>query len=67
MRFSSTCSPCTPPQASGARTDAASDRDIHVRGDDEIAGRLAALDLDETTPRRALELLAELKTLAEEK
>jgi DNA mismatch repair protein MutS len=33
---------------------------------DEIARRLRALDVDETTPRRALELLAELKRLAED-
>jgi hypothetical protein len=35
-------------------------------GDNEIGRRLKALDIDETTPRRALELLAELKTLADE-
>ena len=34
--------------------------------DSEIARRLKELDIDETTPRRALELLAELKTLADE-
>ena len=33
--------------------------------DNEIAKRLRAIDVDETTPRQALELLAELKTLAE--
>jgi DNA mismatch repair protein MutS len=33
--------------------------------DDEIARRLRELDVDETTPRHALELLAELKRLAE--
>jgi DNA mismatch repair protein MutS len=33
--------------------------------DNEIVRRLKDLDVDETTPRRALELLAELKTLAE--
>jgi DNA mismatch repair protein MutS len=33
--------------------------------DNEITRRLKALDVDETTPRRALELLAELKKLAE--
>jgi DNA mismatch repair protein MutS len=32
---------------------------------DEIARRLKATDVDDTTPRRALELLAELKQLAE--
>ena len=32
--------------------------------DDEITTRLKAIDVDETTPRRALELLAELKKLA---
>ena len=51
----------------GARTEAATNRDIHLRRDDELARRLTALDLDETTPRRALELLTDLKTLAEEK
>jgi DNA mismatch repair protein MutS len=35
-------------------------------GDNEIVRRLKALDVDDTTPRRALELLAELKKLAEE-
>ncbi|MBI4887254.1 MAG: DNA mismatch repair protein MutS, partial [Acidobacteria bacterium] len=34
--------------------------------DDEIGRRLRALDLDDTTPRRALDLIAELKRLAEE-
>jgi len=34
-------------------------------GDDEISTRLRAVDIDETTPRQALELLAELKKLAE--
>ena len=33
--------------------------------DDEIARRLKDLNVDETTPRRALELLAELKELAD--
>ncbi len=33
--------------------------------DNEIVRRLKQLDVDETTPRHALELLAELKTLAE--
>ena len=51
----------------GARTNAAPDREGRSRRADELAGRLAAMDLDETTPRRALELLADLKTLAEEK
>jgi DNA mismatch repair protein MutS len=32
---------------------------------EELAQRLKALDVDETTPRQALELLAELKKLAE--
>ena len=36
------------------------------RRDNEIAKRLKDLDVNETTPRRALELLAELKKLAEE-
>jgi DNA mismatch repair protein MutS len=34
--------------------------------DNEIARRLRAVDVDETTPRQALELLAELKRLAQE-
>src|SRR5262245_35906573 len=34
--------------------------------DNEIAKRLREIDVDDTTPRRALELLAELKKLAEE-
>src|SRR5687768_11366582 len=34
--------------------------------DNEVMRRLKELDVDETTPRRALELLAELKTLADE-
>jgi DNA mismatch repair protein MutS len=34
-------------------------------GDNEIARRLRALDVDETTPRQALEVLAELKKLIE--
>ena len=33
--------------------------------DDEVARRLKALDIDETSPRQALELLAELKRLAQ--
>ena len=32
-------------------------------GDSEITRRLRAIDVDETTPRQALELLAELKKL----
>ena len=34
--------------------------------DNEIMRRLKALDIDETTPRRALELLAELRKMAED-
>ncbi|MBM3819244.1 MAG: DNA mismatch repair protein MutS [Acidimicrobiia bacterium] len=34
------------------------------RGDDELIRRLKAIDVDDTTPRRALELLAELKKLS---
>jgi DNA mismatch repair protein MutS len=34
--------------------------------DDEILQRLRAVDVDDTTPRQALELIAELKKLAEE-
>jgi hypothetical protein len=33
--------------------------------DDALVRRLKAIDVDDTTPRRALELLAELKRLAE--
>ena len=40
-------------------------RGIGSDRDEAIARRLAATDLDDTTPRRALELLAELKNLAE--
>jgi DNA mismatch repair protein MutS len=40
----------------------------HGHGDeDEIARRLRETDVDDTTPRRALELLAELKQLAEDR
>jgi DNA mismatch repair protein MutS len=35
-------------------------------GDNEVRKRLEAIDVDETTPRRALEWLAELKRLAED-
>ena len=35
-------------------------------GDDEIQRRLRSVDVDEITPRQALELVAELKKLAEE-
>ena len=41
-------------------------RDVHSSRDDVLARRLAAMDLDDTTPRQALELLAELKNLAED-
>ena len=41
-------------------------RDVHSSRDDLLARRLAAMDLDDTTPRQALELLAELKNLAED-
>jgi DNA mismatch repair protein MutS len=34
--------------------------------DSEIAKRLREIDVDDTTPRRALELLAELKKLADD-
>ena len=36
-----------------------------AEGDNELMKRLKAVDVDETTPRQALELLAELKKLAE--
>ena len=49
------------------RTHAAREGDVRPRRADALAGRLAAVDLDETTPRQALELLADLKKLAEEK
>jgi DNA mismatch repair ATPase MutS len=32
----------------------------------EIAARLKSIEIDETTPRQALELLADLKKLADE-
>ena len=48
------------------RTHVAPERDVRPRRADALAGRLAAMDLDETTPRQALELLADLKKLAEE-
>jgi DNA mismatch repair protein MutS len=35
-------------------------------GDNEITKRLRAIDVDDTTPRQALELLSELKKLAED-
>ena len=41
-------------------------RDAHSSRDDVLARRLAAMDLNDTTPRQALELLAELKHLAED-
>jgi DNA mismatch repair ATPase MutS len=34
--------------------------------DDEVAKRLREIDLDDTTPRQALALLAELKKLADD-
>ena len=37
------------------------------RVDDEVTRRLKAIDVDETTPRQALELLGALKKLAEDK
>ena len=49
----------------GAQAIAATEREVRSQRAGEIARRLAAVDLDETTPRRALELLAELKNLAE--
>jgi DNA mismatch repair protein MutS len=38
-----------------------------TRSDDELTRRLKAIDVDDTTPRQALELLEELKKLAEGK
>jgi hypothetical protein len=40
------------------------DREPSTR-DDEILQRLRAVDVDDTTPRQALELIAELKKLAD--
>ena len=37
-----------------------------AEGDGVLSKRLKEIDVDETTPRAALELLAELKRLAEE-
>ena len=53
-------------ERAGAPTDAAAGREVRSPRHTDIVHRLAALDLDETTPRRALELLADLKKLAEE-
>jgi DNA mismatch repair protein MutS len=39
---------------------------VPANGDNEIGRRLKALDIDETTPRAALDLLAELKKLAQD-
>jgi DNA mismatch repair ATPase MutS len=56
-----------PTDASLDTAPAVVEADLQVRlgGDNEIARRLRELDVDETTPRRALELLAELKQLAD--
>ena len=58
------------PTLSGAPGDPKSDQlglfaQPAVGADNEIARRLKELDIDETTPRRALEFLAELKKIAE--
>jgi DNA mismatch repair protein MutS len=57
------------PTLSGSADDAQSPQlTLFAEGstvDDEIAKRLRQIDVDETTPRQALELLAELKKLAE--
>ena len=50
-----------------ASAKASADRQVRLtRRDNEVTKRLKALDVDDTTPRQALELLAELKKLAEE-
>src|SRR5262245_10300919 len=58
------------PTRSGSADDAQSPQlTLFAEGstlDNEIANRLREIDVDDTTPRRALELLAELKKLAEE-
>jgi len=58
------------PTLSGSADDAQSPQlTLFAEGstlDTEIAKRLREIDVDDTTPRRALELLAELKKLAEE-
>jgi DNA mismatch repair protein MutS len=41
------------------------DTSSHKRGD-EVLARLDAIDVDNTTPRQALEMLAELKRLSED-
>jgi len=41
-------------------------RNVHSSRDDALVRRLMVMDLDDTTPRQALELLAELKNLAED-
>jgi DNA mismatch repair protein MutS len=57
------------PTLSGSAADAHSPQlTLFAEGstvDNEIAKRLREIDIDDTTPRRALELLAELKKLAE--
>jgi DNA mismatch repair protein MutS len=56
------------PTLSGSASDAHTEQLalFAARSDDEITRRLKAIDLDDTTPRRALELLAELRKLTEE-
>jgi DNA mismatch repair protein MutS len=58
------------PTLSGAAGDRQTDQlglfaQAAADADSEIVRRLKHLDVDETTPRRALELLAELKKVAE--
>jgi DNA mismatch repair protein MutS len=47
-----------------AQSNVAADLEVRL-GDNEITRRLQEVNLDDTTPRRALELLAELKKIAE--
>jgi DNA mismatch repair protein MutS len=56
------------PTLSGSASDAHTEQLalFAARSDDEITRRLKAIDLDDTTPRQALELLAQLRKLIEE-
>ena len=58
------------PTLSGSASDAPSPQlglfSPEAARDDEVRQKLRALDVDDTTPREALALLAELKRLAEE-
>ena len=55
------------PQPSNRETDLEVSPDEAAGGDNEIVRRLRDIDVDGTTPRAALELIAELKKMAEER